>query len=293
MSDVKGRSFLVTGASSGIGRATADALLALGGRVTVAARSEAKTRPVIEALKAAHPGAEIDFLQLDLADLAAVRRSAEAFLAAGKPLDVLINNAGVAGSTGLTVDGFDVTIATNFLGPYLFTKLLLTRLKESPQGRIVNVASEAHYRIKSFDWAAYTRHTPLRAVFDMYSVSKLMNVIHATELARQLAGTRVTTYSLHPGRVASDIWREAPRPLVWLLKHFMITNEEGAKTSVYCATDPALATVSGRYYDSCAEKQPNRVSNDPALAKELFEWADKAVVERVGRSSQGGVDARP
>ena len=279
----KGRSFLVTGASSGIGRATADALLALGGRVTVAARSEAKMKPILEALKAAHPGAEVDFLQLVFADLAAVKRSAEAFLATGRPLDVLINNAGVAGDTGLTVDGFDVTIGTNFLGPYLFTKLLLPRLKESPQGRIVDVASEAHYRIKSLDFASFTRRTPLRAVFDQYSVSKLLNVIHANELARRLAGTKVTTYSLHPGRVASDIWRKAPRPIAWLLKRFMITNAEGARTSIYCATEPGLATATGRYYDNCAERHCNRFANDEAVGKQLFDWADKAIEEKLGK----------
>jgi dehydrogenase/reductase SDR family protein 13 len=283
MTDVKGRSFLVTGASGGIGRATADALLGLGGRVTVAARSEEKSKPVLEALRAAHPGAELDFLPLDLADLAAAKRSAEAFLATGRPLDVLINNAGCAGSTGLTKDGIEITVGTNFLGPYLFTKLLLPRLKESPQGRIVNVASEGHYMVKGIDWTRLTRSVPKLTTFKQYCYSKLMNVLHAKELARQLAGTKVTTYSLHPGAVASEIWRKVPQPFRWLVLRFLITNEEGAKTSVYCATDPALATVSGRYYDKCAERKPNRVADDEALAKELFAWADKTIAEKIGR----------
>jgi retinol dehydrogenase-12 len=282
MTDVKGRSFLVTGASSGIGRATADALLALGGRVTVAARSEAKAGPVIEALRAAHPGAEVDLLPLDLADLAAVKRSAESFLATGRPLDVLINNAGVAGSTDLTKDGFDITVGTNFLGPYLFTKLLLPRLEEAPQGRIVNVSGEGHYWVKGLDFASLTHRPPLRAVFTQYCRSKLMNVIHARELARQLAGTRVTTYSLHPGVVATDIWREVPRPLGWILKLFLVTNEKGARTSVYCATDPSLATISGRYYEKCSSRRPNPLADDEALAKELFAWADRTIAEKVG-----------
>jgi dehydrogenase/reductase SDR family protein 13 len=283
MPDVKGRSFLVTGASSGIGLATADALLGLGGKVTVAARSEAKTRPVIDALKAKHPGAEIEFLQLDLADLAATKRSAEAFLATGRPLDVLINNAGLAGATGLTKDGFDITVGTDFLGPYLFTKLLLPKLEAAPQGRIVNVASEAHYQAKGLDWASFTRSAPSqRASLKQYSYAKLMNVHHAKELARQLTGTKVTTYSLHPGVVASDAWRELPRPIAWFIKLFMISIEEGAKTSVYCATDPGLATTSGRYYDKSAEKRPSRHADDEALAKEVFAWADKAIAEKLG-----------
>ncbi len=283
MTDVKGRSFLVTGASSGIGLATADALLGLGGSVTAAARSEAKTKPVIEALKAKHPGARLDFLLLDLADLAAVKRSAEAYLATGRPLDVLINNAGLAGATGLTKDGFDITVGTDFLGPYLFTKLLLPKLKTSAQGRIVNVASAAHYNAKGLDWATVTRSAPnARKALTQYSYAKLMNVLHAKELARQLAGTKLTTYALHPGVVASDAWRELPGPIAWVIKLFMIGLEEGAKTSVYCATDPALATVTGRYYDRCAEKKPSRYADDEALAKELFAWAEQAIAEKIG-----------
>jgi retinol dehydrogenase 12 len=283
MADVKGRSFIVTGASSGIGLATADALLGLGANVTVAARSEAKTQPVVEALKAKHPGAHLDFLLLDLADLAAVKRSAEAFLATGRPLDVLVNNAGVAGGRGLTKDGFDITVGTDFLGPYLFTKLLLPRLKESAQGRIVNVASAAQFGAKSIDWASLTRSAPsARKALTQYSYAKLMNVIHAKELARQLQGTKVTTYALHPGVVASNAWRELPRPIAWLIKLFMISNEEGAKTSVHCATDPGLATATGRYYEKSAEKRPNRLADDEALAKELFAWADEAIAEKLG-----------
>src|SRR5579863_1866225 len=172
-------SILVTGASSGIGLATVDALLDMGARVTVAARSEAKTQPVIAALREKHPGSQIDFLLLDLADLAATKNSAEAFLATGRPLDVLVNNAGIAGATGLTVDGFDITVGTDFLGPYLFTKLLLPRLKESAQGRIVNVASQAHFSAKSLDWASFTRSAPgKRAALTQYAYAKLMNIHH-------------------------------------------------------------------------------------------------------------------
>ncbi len=287
MTDVHGRRFLVTGASSGIGLATTGALLDLGGQVTVAARSEAKARAAIDALKAAHPGAEVDFLQLDLADLAAVKRSADSFLATGRPLDVLVNNAGVAGGIGLTKDGFDVTVGTDFLGPYLFTKLLLPRLKESVQGRIVNVASAAHLRAKGIDWASLTRSArgPLSAL-TQYSYAKLMNVLHAKELARQLGGTKVTTYALHPGLVASNGWRELPRPIAWFVKLFMISCEEGAKTQVYCATDPSLATVTGRYYVRSKEQQPNRLADDEALAKELFAWADQMIAEKLGLPPQ-------
>ena len=107
-----------------------------------------------------------------------------------------------------------------------------------------------------------------------YAVSKLANVVHAQELARRLDGTGVTTYSLHPGAIASNVWRRVPWPLDAVMKLFMKSNEEGARTSVYCATEPALADVSGRYYDDCAEKEPSKVAT-PALAAELWQKSEE------------------
>ena len=120
-----GRTFLVTGANSGIGRALAEMLAARGGRVILAARSEERTRPVLEGISARAPRAAVEFLHLDLADLGSVRSAAEGFLATSRPLDVLVNNAGVAGTAGLSGDGFDLTYATNHIGPFLLTSLLL------------------------------------------------------------------------------------------------------------------------------------------------------------------------
>lgn len=121
------------------------------------------------------------------------------------------------------------------------------------------------------DWSGLERRTtPKRSTFPDYAMSKLMNVLHAKELARRLAGTSVTTYSLHPGGVASNIWRSVPQPLQWLLKLFLLSNEEGAKTPLYCATAPELSTASGRYYDKCREAQPSPLANDVLLANELW-----------------------
>src|SRR4051794_26411560 len=129
--ELQGRTFLVTGANSGIGRALAEALAARGGRVVLAARSAERTVPLVDAIRQQHPGADARFLQLDLADLSSVRRAAESFLATGQPLDVLVNNAGVAGTRGLSSDGFDLTYATNHIGPFLLTNLLLPALRRS------------------------------------------------------------------------------------------------------------------------------------------------------------------
>jgi retinol dehydrogenase-12 len=279
--DLKGRTLLVTGANSGIGRATAEALAARGAAVVMASRAAQRTLPVLEDLRRKHPGADLEFLALDLASLRAVKESAERFLATGRPLDVLINNAGIAATPGVTQDGFEVTFGTNHLGPFLFTSLLLPRLQEAKRARIVNVASRAHQQARGIDWAMLER--PTRSVKErlrMYGVSKLMNVLHAAELARRLAGTSVTTYSLHPGVVASDIWREAPWPIRPVMKLFMLSNEEGARTSLYCATAPELENVSGRYYDDRREQSPSRLAQDVALARELYERSE-AMVKRV------------
>lgn len=279
--DLKGKTFLITGANSGIGRATAEVLVSRGAAVVVASRSAERTLPVLEDIRRKHPGADLEFLAMDLASLHAVKESAERFLATGRPLDVLINNAGIAATPGVTQDGFEVTFGTNHLGPFLLTSLLLPRLQEAKRARIVNVASRAHQRVSGIDWAMLER--PTRSVQErlrMYGVSKLMNVLHAAELARRLAGTGVTTYSLHPGVVASDIWREAPWPLRPVMKLFMLSNEEGARTSLYCATAPELENVCGRYYDNSRERTPSRLAQDAALARELYERSE-AMVKRV------------
>ena len=276
--DLQGRTFFVTGANSGIGRALVEALAARGGSVVLASRSKERTEPVLDGIRRSHPGADAEFLEIDISDLASVRDAAGRFLETGRPIDVLVNNAGVAGTRALSQDGFDLTYATNHLGPFLLTSLLLPRLRAAPEARIVNMSSVAHTRVKRLDWSALERRAePKRSAFPDYAVTKLMNVLHAKELARRLAGTPVTTYALHPGGVASNIWRAVPQPAQWLLKQFLLSNEEGARTPLYCATAPELATVTGRYYDKCREVAPNPLADDEALAKELWVRTEAAV----------------
>jgi dehydrogenase/reductase SDR family protein 13 len=276
--DLPGRTFFVTGATSGIGRALVEALAAGGGGVVLATRSEERTAPVLSAIQSRYPGARARWVHLDVSDLTSVRHAAEAFLATGQPIDVLVNNAGIAGTRGLSKDGFDLTYATNHIGPFLLTNLLLPRVRESPQGRVVNVASGAHMLVRRIDWSVLERRTtPKRSAFMDYAVTKLMNVLHAKELARRLAGTGVTTYALHPGAVASNIWRALPRPLQWFGKLFMLSNEEGARAPLYCATAPELATTTARYYDRGREARPSALAEDQELAKELWERTEAAV----------------
>jgi NAD(P)-dependent dehydrogenase (short-subunit alcohol dehydrogenase family) len=272
MDDLAGRTYLVTGANTGIGLATATALAARGGRVHLASRSEQKGRAAVRAVIAATGNDQVRFLQLDLADLAAVRASAEEFLALGEPLHVLINNAGLAGRRGLTRDGFELLFGVNHLGHFAFTQALLDCLMAS-KARIVNVASDAHYAARGIDFGRLRR--PGCGITGMaeYSVSKLCNVLFSQELARRLDGTGVTSYSLHPGVVASDIWRRVPWPVRPLMTRRMLTVDEGARTSLYCATSAELAGVSGRYYDNCAEREPSPVAT-AELGRRLWEHSE-------------------
>lgn len=278
MSELNGKTFLVTGANTGIGKETARGLAGRGARVVLAGRSEEKTRVAIDEIVADTGNSNLEFIKLDLADLESVRLAAKTFLASGEPLHVLINNAGLAGARGMTPSGFELAFGTNHVGTFLFTQLLLDRVKESGPARIVNVASTGHYRAPGIDWEAIRQPTRTRTAFDEYCVSKLANVLHAQELARRLGGTDVTTYSLHPGAVASDVWREVPALLRGPMKLFMKSTKDGAKTSLHCATSPYAARETGLYYDNCKVKTPNRVAT-PELAAELWERSEKWVAD--------------
>jgi len=264
-----GRSVLITGASSGIGRATAVALARQGARLFLAGRSEERHRDVLAQARAA--GAEVSYLELDLGRLGSVRACGEGFLALDQPLHVLLNNAGLAGSRGLTADGFERTFGVNHLGHFLLTELLLERLRSSAPSRIVNVASKAHYDPRKIDWSALRKPTRSTTGFPEYGVSKLCNVLHAKHLARRLAGSGVTTYALHPGVIASDVWRQVPWGLRHLMLLFMQSPEQGAATSLHCACSERAATETGLYYDTSQPVAPNPLADDPALQGELHE----------------------
>jgi retinol dehydrogenase-12 len=277
MTDLKGKTFIITGANTGIGKITAKELARGGAHVILACRSKAKTEPVIEEIKRDTGNTNIEFVALDLGDLASVRACAEAILARKIPIHGLVNNAGLGGSRGTNKDGFEIQFGTNHLGHYLFTRLLLDRIKEAGEARIVNVSSKAHYQAKGIDWSVLQQPTRTVTAMREYSVSKLANVLFTKELTRRLEGTKVTTYAVHPGVVATDVWRRVPPPFRWLIKKFMITPEQGAESSIVCATSPELAQQTGRYYDvGGKEKQPHRIAEDTELAKQLWtksaEW---------------------
>ena len=198
MSELAGRTFLVTGGNTGIGRATAAGLAGRGGRVWIAARSRAKGEAAVAAIKAETGRDSVWFLLLDLADLESVRACAAAFLALGEPLHVLVNNAGVGGARGLTKQGFELTFGINHLGHFVLTDALLGCLTASAPARVVTVSSDAHYSAKGIDFEALRRPRGITGLPE-YAVSKLCNVLFTQELARRTGGHRGDRVRAAPG----------------------------------------------------------------------------------------------
>lgn len=275
-----GKIAVVTGANTGIGEVTARELARAGARVYLACRSTQKATEAMGRIRTEVPKADLKFLRLDLASQQSVREAAAELQELEERIDLLINNAGLAGPKGLTEEGIELTFGVNHIGHFLFTLLLLDAVVGAGGARIVNVSSKAHYRGKGFDWAALREPTKSATAMPEYEGSKLANVLFTKELERRLAETEVTTYSLHPGVVASDIWgRSWAGKIVGLFAPlFMIGVEDGAKTTLHCATSAEAAEHSGMYWDECKLRRPNPLADDQELAAELWakslEWTN-------------------
>jgi len=274
---------VVTGANSGVGKATAIALAAAGARTVITARNEARGRAAREDIRRTTGSDQVDLVVFDLADLASVRAGAAELLDRTERIDVLVNNAGlVLSDRQVTVDGFEATFATNHLGPFLLTRLLTDRLVESAPARVVNVASTAHRGARTgldFDDLQSTGH--YRGM-QAYSRSKLANILFTTELARRLDGTGVTANSVHPGTVASGFARDDDASGflafgVKVIKPFILTPAKGARTSVYVATSPDLAGVTGQYFVKCRVRTPSPAARDEAAAILLWSVSEELV----------------
>lgn len=265
---LSGQVALITGANAGIGRATALELARRGASIFLAGRSSKRTQPVLEEIRAV--GATAEYLPLELGSFDSVRACARSFLARGLPLHLLVNNAGLAGARGLTESGFELAFGVNHMGHFLLTQLLLDRLKQSAPARIVTVASRAHRRVDGLAWEAVRRPTATLLGVREYAASKLANVLFSAELGRRLSGSGVSTYSLHPGVVDSEIWRTLPWPLRALNRMRLISAEQGALTTLHCATAPGAARETGRYYSDSEPAPTSAAGADSALAAELW-----------------------
>lgn len=264
---------LITGANTGIGRITAIHLAKLGACMVLAGRDPQRTVPVVQEIQALTGRADAArFLSLDLADLHSVRQAAQAFEAWGLPLHALINNAGVAGAKGQTRQGFELAFGTNHLGHFHLTQLLLPLLLKTPQSRVVTVASRAHLAaLNGITWESLEQVTRSRFGITEYAVSKLANILFASELARRHASQGLLSYSLHPGVIKTEVWRHAPwwaQPLFALRR--MKTPLEGAQTTLHCVLH-ASPEQNGLYFSNCQPRTPGDHASNPLLARQLWE----------------------
>jgi NAD(P)-dependent dehydrogenase (short-subunit alcohol dehydrogenase family) len=264
---------MITGASSGVGRATALGLARLGATLVLVCRDRGRGEETVGEIRDTTGNHAVTLMLADLSSQQSIRALAREFLATGQPLHVLLNNAGVVNlQRTLTVDGIESTFAVNHLAYFLLTHLLLDRLKASAPARIINVASHAH-RFSCIDFddlEAARRYRAMR----VYGQSKLANILFSYELARRLNGTGVAVNCLHPGAVASGLGKNNgtwARALIALLRPFFRTPEQGAATSMYLASSPDLEHVTGKYFADCKETRSSAVSYDPAVARRLWE----------------------
>jgi retinol dehydrogenase-14 len=277
---MRGKTILITGATNGIGLEASVELAKRGGRVLMVGRDPGRTKTAVADVVARSGSRDISHFLCDFSSQASIRAFAAEVLSGIDRLDVLVNNAGgVNKARRLTVDGIEATFAVNHLGYFLLTNLLRDLLVRSAPARVVTVASVGHRRgTLDFDDLGYERGY---AIMKAYMRSKLANVLFAAELARRLAGTGVTSNSLHPGTVATNIWSGAPlwaKPLIQiLLRPFFISAAQGAATIVQLAADPALEGVTGKYFEKGVAVEPAPLARDEALARRLWEVSARMV----------------
>ncbi|XP_038059961.1 retinol dehydrogenase 12-like [Patiria miniata] len=285
-----GKTVIITGGNSGIGKRTALDLARRGARVILACRNLQKAEDAAKEIKTRTGNSEVVVHHLDLASLQSVREFANKIIESEDRLDILINNAGIAVVSGeaLTEDGFPSLFGVNHFGHFLLTNLLLDLLKKSGPSRVITISSNIHRcilspmdltRVESDDNGNIRRGLYPR--LKTYHHSKLANILFAGELARRLASTDVTSVSLHPGVIFTPIWKNVWSriwiltplyyilgPLMWLL---LIDEEAGTQTTLHCALDESVSHLSGRYFTNCEVSEPSAMAQDEELAKRLWE----------------------
>jgi len=278
--DLSGKVAVVTGANSGIGKITAQHLAEMGCHVFLAARSVEKTLPIVEEIKQSCGHDKVEMLPLDLADFQSIIQCAEEFKKKGLPLHYLINNAGLAvPPSTFTTEGFETTVGVNHIGTLLFTSLLFPLLKLSIPSRIVNVSSIGHLAVDLTQarWGDDIKKPRQGSVdaFDAYKYSKWLMSICSVKMAKKLQNSGISVFHLHPGAVATDVWRSLPSSLQWIIKGVMLTPEEGVLTTLYCTCAKGLEEHSGEYFDDCTIVR-STVTEDEALMerawKQSLEW---------------------
>jgi NAD(P)-dependent dehydrogenase (short-subunit alcohol dehydrogenase family) len=270
---MQGKTVVITGATSGIGAVTATTLARQGAKIVFIARDRARGEQMLQQLRAISPGAGHLLHCADLSLISEMKRVAGTIADTEKRIDVLVNNAGaVFSKRELTSEGLEKTFATNHMGYFVVTAVLLRRLQETPGAHIVSTASDAYK-------AARLNFSDLQSArgyggFGMYGRSKLMNVLFTRQLARRLAGSGVTANCHHPGFVATRFGDSGSGFMNFLLqtsKRFALTPEQGAQTMLYLAGSPEVAKVTGTYFYKCKPAKLMRQARNDADAQRLWE----------------------
>ncbi|KAH3711945.1 retinol dehydrogenase 13-like [Dreissena polymorpha] len=279
--DMFGKTVVITGANSGIGKETAKILSKRGGRVIMACRNMTACETLRKEIYEMSLNPSIECRKLDLSSTESIHSFVDGLKKDGRNVDVLINNAGMmCGPKNVTDDGFEWQLGVNYLGPFLLTNLLLDKLKAAPQGRIINLVSPFFKRssVNFEDLNSTKNYVPKEA----YGQSKLALVLFSQELARRLEGTRVTVNCVNPGVCKTDIGRHLPvsqsmfggliNPLLWV---FCKTAFQGAQTPVFLSIDDNLAKTTGKYFTDMKEDQLTPNALDEAAAKRLWLISEK------------------
>ena len=275
---LRGKTCLITGATSGIGRSSALGLASLGAKLVLLCRNPLRAQETRAEIAARTGNTDVEILIADLASLGEVRRAASQFLATGSALHVLLNDAGVVQmKRSETVDGLETTFAVNHLAPFLLTNLLLERIVASAPARIVNLSSDAHKLGGALDFDDLGARQSY-SVVAAYGRSKLANLYFTYELARRLAGTGVTVNAAHPGAVRTELGQNNDAPilkfLTGLVRPFFRSPERGAETSIWLCSSAQVAGVTGGYFADCKEHKAHPRAHDRVAARRL--WAESA-----------------
>jgi len=273
---IGGKTCLITGATSGIGRSSAIELAKMGAKLVLVCRNRERGQEVVREIQRAG-NHDVELMNADLESQAQIRKLAADFLATKKPLHVLMNNAGVFNlKRALTSDGLEEVFAVNHLAYFMLTLLLLDRIKESAPARIINIASDLHRRATlRFDDLGGERSY---GGMSSYGQSKLANILFTYELARRLAGTGVTANCVHPGAVATNLAKNngALVGAAWKLAGaFMKSPDNGARTQIYLASSPEVERITGKYFIDSKEASSSAESHDVGVARRLWEVSAK------------------
>ncbi|KAA0716709.1 Retinol dehydrogenase 11 [Triplophysa tibetana] len=272
-----GKTVLITGGNSGIGKETAVALAMRGARVIIACRDEEKARKAVREIKSRSHNLNVLYMEVDLANMESIRYFSKSFLQQEKRLDILINNAGMPSVLDWTDDNFSMCFGVNHLGHFLLTNLLLPRLKESSPSKVITLTC-SNYKYQKLDFQDLNYNL---FPFFTYCRSKLANIYFTQELAHMMEGKGVTAYSVHPGYVQSNwtchfsvLFRILMQVVMFM---FFVSCEAGAQTVVYCAVSDEVLPHNGGYFTDCRPATLRGFARDAGVAKKLWEASERLV----------------